>query len=123
MIIELFGGSLPWSYLDPVHQHKIIAEAKRFARTGGRYKLFEKCPKEFDEIMELIDNTEWVLFYPLVYTGLACFRFYQRPSYYQMRSLLEEAVDRLQIDRDCLLDWQTNGDRLIRSVSSVCDLG
>lgn len=61
MIIEFTGGPLPWAHLDALTQHKMVAESKQFARSAGRAKLLENCPKEYDEIMEVIDNCGFVL--------------------------------------------------------------
>lgn len=57
MIVEMASGPLPWANLEPLKQHKMIAESKKFVRVGGRAKFFEKCPPGYDEIMDIIDNT------------------------------------------------------------------
>lgn len=69
MVIEMAAGSLPWANMDALKQHKMIAEAKKFARTAGRAQLFEGCPKEYDELMDVIDNIGYVKrFYSLFLT-------------------------------------------------------
>jgi tau tubulin kinase len=107
MVIEMAAGSLPWANMDALKQHKMIAEAKKFARTAGRAQLFEGCPKEYDELMDVIDNIG----------------FYERPNYHKLASILEAAVDRLKIDRYAQLDWQLPGYDLIKRADHIGDLG
>lgn len=107
MVIEMASGSLPWANLDALKQHKMIAEAKKFARTAGRAQLFEGCPKEYDELMDVIDNCT----------------FYERPNYHKLASILEAAIDRLKIDRNSLLDWQMPEYNLLKRAEHIGDLG
>uniref|UniRef100_A0AC34F751 Protein kinase domain-containing protein n=1 Tax=Panagrolaimus sp. ES5 TaxID=591445 RepID=A0AC34F751_9BILA len=107
MVIEMAAGSLPWANLDALKQHKMIAEAKKFARTAGRSQLFEGCPKEYDELMDVIDNIG----------------FYERPNYHKLAIILEAAIERLKIDRYAQLDWQLSGYDLIKRADVIGDLG
>ena len=117
------GGPLPWAHLDAMKQHKMIAECKKFARTGGRYQLFEKCPREYDEIMDVIDNIGWVTSSGVESVKFHGFRFFERPNYYKIVGILEAAVERLRIDRNGPLDWQEHGNELLRKASVIGDLG
>lgn len=58
MAIELLKGPLPWATMDGHKNHKQIGEAKVAIRNEpDRSKFFEGVPKQFDEILTLLDKT------------------------------------------------------------------
>ncbi|VDM48641.1 unnamed protein product [Toxocara canis] len=106
MLIEMITGLLPWQRCDPKTQYMLIGEWKRFAREAGRHLLLDGCPKEFDGILKIIDDTG----------------YYARPDYSGIAGQLKQTAIRLKVDVSAPFDWQVN-ERLIQKSAFVDERG
>lgn len=107
MCVELITGRLPWTHLEPISHHKIIAEWKQFARNTGRDDFLMGVPAEFDDILIHIDS--------LSFTDV--------PDYGLLGAKIERAMERLQVDHNAPLDWQVNDGHLIEKSHFVGHAG
>ncbi|EJW72855.1 hypothetical protein WUBG_16240 [Wuchereria bancrofti] len=56
MIVELTNGSLPWRFIT---DRSLVQKAKEDARTITKETFFEKCPLQYDQILQIIDKLEF----------------------------------------------------------------
>ncbi|VDK35988.1 unnamed protein product [Gongylonema pulchrum] len=101
MIIEMIVGSLPWLVCDPKDEYLLVGEWKKFIRGPGRQILLAGTPDEFNEILDVIDQTAFIA----------------RPRYRVIHAMIERAMDRLQVDRKKPFEWQEDPTVLQRSTT------
>uniref|UniRef100_A0A1I7U539 Protein kinase domain-containing protein n=1 Tax=Caenorhabditis tropicalis TaxID=1561998 RepID=A0A1I7U539_9PELO len=107
MAIELLKGPLPWANIDGHKNHKLIGDAKVEMRTEpARSEFFEGVPKQFNEILTILDSTT----------------FFDRPDYKKIGELLAEAALENQVTLKEPLDWQNN-ERMQQKAIFVGELG
>uniref|UniRef100_A0A8R1DUZ1 Protein kinase domain-containing protein n=1 Tax=Caenorhabditis japonica TaxID=281687 RepID=A0A8R1DUZ1_CAEJA len=107
MAIELLKGPLPWAHIDGHKHHKMIGEAKLAIRSGtARTEFFEGVPKQFDEILTLLDATT----------------FFDRPNYKKLGELVDMAAKEHSVTLKEPLDWQNNS-RMQEKAHFVGELG
>uniref|UniRef100_A0A0R3RUQ0 Protein kinase domain-containing protein n=1 Tax=Elaeophora elaphi TaxID=1147741 RepID=A0A0R3RUQ0_9BILA len=90
MIIEMIVGTLPWFIHDPKKEYLLVGEWKKFTRGPGRQLLLGGAPQEFDKILDIIDQTA----------------FNARPRYRIIHAFINQAMDRLKIDRTKPFEWE-----------------
>ncbi|VDM78004.1 unnamed protein product [Strongylus vulgaris] len=106
MAAELLKGPLPWCKIDGHKEHQLIAEQKKLIRKERRAEFIEGMPREFDVILSMIDNM----------------KFFERPPYDVLQSLIDQAAEKLGITLHEPFDWQTNA-RVLRKAEFVGELG
>ncbi|CAO4369647.1 unnamed protein product [Caenorhabditis nigoni] len=107
MAVELLKGPLPWASIDGHKNHKLIGDAKVEIRTEpARSQFFEGVPKQFNEILTILDATS----------------FYDRPDYKRLGDLLAEAAAENKVTLKEPLDWQNN-ERMQQKAIFVGELG
>ncbi|KAI6194930.1 Protein kinase domain-containing protein [Aphelenchoides besseyi] len=94
MCVELCSGPLPWSHLEPLINHMVIAKWKQHIRTTARHGFFIGCPTEMSEMLTRIDALD----------------FYQRPPYEDLHKILDSMIERDGISSIDPLDWQFVGE-------------
>lgn len=107
MGIELLKGPLPWANIDGHKNHKQIGEAKVAIRSEPlRSEFFEGVPKQFNEILTILDQTS----------------YFDRPNYKKLGDLLSQAATEHQVTLKEPLDWQNN-ERMQQKAIFVGELG
>ncbi|VDN52660.1 unnamed protein product [Dracunculus medinensis] len=71
LLVEITKGSLPWRNLT---DRKAVQTAKISARNEGREKFLENCPKQYDNILNIVDELN----------------FKDEPNYDEMKQILLE---------------------------------
>ncbi|OZC07842.1 hypothetical protein X798_05152 [Onchocerca flexuosa] len=92
MITEMVVGSLPWLIHDPKREYLLVGEWKKFTRGPGKQLLLGDSPSEFEKILDIIDQTA----------------FNARPRYHVIHAFINQAMDRLKIDKTKPFEWQEN---------------
>ncbi|VDK57245.1 unnamed protein product [Anisakis simplex] len=87
MLVEISRGALPWRF---VKEREAAEKAKKHARGAGRCELLQKCPKQYDEILKMID-------------ALA---FEEDPDYDRIYSLFDEVRESNHIKMEDRYDWE-----------------
>uniref|UniRef100_A0A1I8EU91 Protein kinase domain-containing protein n=1 Tax=Wuchereria bancrofti TaxID=6293 RepID=A0A1I8EU91_WUCBA len=86
MIVELTNGSLPWRFIT---DRSLVQKAKEDARTITKETFFEKCPLQYDQILQIIDKLE----------------FDEIPPYATFYNILNEMADENGIVVTMKYDW------------------
>ncbi|KAM3716345.1 Serine/threonine-protein kinase [Dirofilaria immitis] len=102
MIIEMIVGSLPWIIHDPKKEYLLVGEWKKFIRGPGRKLLLGDSPSEFEKIFDIIDQTA----------------FNARPRYRVIHAVINQAMDRLKIDKTKPFEWQEDPE-MLRKITMI----
>ncbi|MFH4976194.1 hypothetical protein AB6A40_002903 [Gnathostoma spinigerum] len=87
MLIELTKGSLPWRHLKDMHE---IGRFKKSCRSEfGLKQLFSNCPREYIDVLRLLDNA----------------KFFDEPKYEKIYGLLRRALKNMNTD-EFPYDWE-----------------
>ncbi|VDK47371.1 unnamed protein product [Anisakis simplex] len=86
LLVEITRGTLPWRH---VSQRTGVQAAKEMARNEGRMQLLHDCPRQYDDILSMIDA--------LV--------FQDEPNYDEFRRLLDEVRKEHRIRTHAHFDW------------------
>ncbi|VDK81591.1 unnamed protein product [Litomosoides sigmodontis] len=102
MIIEMIVGNLPWLIHDPKKEYLLVGEWKKFTRGPGRQLLLGDSPQEFEKILDIIDQTA----------------FNDRPRYRIIHAFINQAMNRLKIDKTKPFEWQEDP-KILRGISGT----
>uniref|UniRef100_A0A915PK24 Protein kinase domain-containing protein n=1 Tax=Setaria digitata TaxID=48799 RepID=A0A915PK24_9BILA len=106
MIIEMIVGRLPWFIHDPKKEYLLVGEWKRFTRGPGRQLLLADSPTEFEKILDIIDQTA----------------FNDRPRYRVIHAFINQAMDRLKVDKTRPFEWQEDP-KVLRKITVLGEHG
>lgn len=106
MIVEMLVGTLPWFIHDPRKEYLLVGEWKKFTRGPGRQQLLANTPAEFDKIFDVIDETA----------------FNARPRYRVIHAFINQAMDRLKVDKTKPFEWQEDPN-LLRKTTVIGERG
>ncbi|VDM19858.1 unnamed protein product [Wuchereria bancrofti] len=106
MIIEMLVGNLPWFIHDPKREYLLVGEWKKFTRGPGRQLLLGDSPQEFEKILDIIDQTA----------------FNARPRYRVIHAFINQAMDRLKIDKTKPFEWQEDP-KVLRKIAMTGEYG
>uniref|UniRef100_A0A914ZH05 Protein kinase domain-containing protein n=1 Tax=Parascaris univalens TaxID=6257 RepID=A0A914ZH05_PARUN len=90
LLVEITRGTLPWRH---VSQRPGVQAAKSMSRNAGRKQFLHDCPRQYDEILTMID-------------ALA---FQDEPKYSEIRRLLDEVRKEHGIRMHSRFDWDEEG--------------
>ncbi|ULU12515.1 hypothetical protein L5515_001722 [Caenorhabditis briggsae] len=87
MLIEMYAGELPWRHMT---DRALVGQAKLAIRNEQRQIFFNRIPRQFEKIIDLIDG----------------YSFEIRPDYRQLKGLINEIRFENNIPDRCKWDWQ-----------------
>ncbi|KHN86942.1 Tau-tubulin kinase 1 [Toxocara canis] len=90
LLVEITCGSLPWRH---VTDRAGVQAAKFMSRDAGRVQFLHNCPRQYDEILTMIDTLA----------------FPDEPRYEQIRRLLDEVRKEHGIRMHGHFDWDEEG--------------
>lgn len=106
MLMEMYVGELPWRHMT---DRTLVGQAKLSIRNESRFTFFNRVPRQFEMIMNMIDG------YP----------FEIRPEYKHLKALIQEVRTEAGISDRCKWDWQieeSQHSELTETTSVMSDL-